>query len=50
MKAHYAPFEGKTVVGAPAQVFSRGELIVDGTKTIGKKGRGQFVRRGTFSL
>jgi dihydropyrimidinase len=50
MKADYAPFEGKTVVGAPAQVFSRGELIVDGAKTVGKKGRGQFVRRGTFNL
>jgi dihydropyrimidinase len=50
MKADYAPFEGKTVIGAPAQVFSRGELVVDGNKTIGKKGRGQFVRRGTFSL
>jgi dihydropyrimidinase len=50
MKADYAAYEGKTVVGAPAQVFSRGELIVDNDKTIGKKGRGQFIRRGTFAL
>jgi len=50
MKSDYAPFEGKTVIGAPSQVFSRGELIVDQHKTLGRKGRGQFVRRGTFSL
>jgi dihydropyrimidinase len=50
MRADYAPFEGKTVIGAPAQVFSRGELIVDGGKGLGRKGRGQFVRRATFGL
>src|SRR5206468_2289542 len=50
MRADYAPFEGKTVIGAPSQVFSRGELIVDENHTVGRKGRGQFVRRGTFSL
>jgi dihydropyrimidinase len=49
MKADYAPFEGKTVIGAPSQVFSRGELIVENDKMLGKKGRGQFVRRSTFS-
>ena len=45
MRADYAPFEGKTVIGAPSQVFSRGELLVDNDKMLGKKGRGQFVRR-----
>jgi dihydropyrimidinase len=50
MRADYAPFEGKTVIGAPSQVLSRGEVIVDNDKLLGHKGRGQFVRRGTFSL
>ncbi len=50
MRADYAPFEGKTVIGAPAQVLSRGELIVDNDKLLGNKGRGQFVRRQTFGL
>jgi len=50
MKADYASYEGKTVIGAPTHVLSRGELVVENDKTIGKKGRGQFVRRGTFSL
>jgi dihydropyrimidinase len=50
MRADYAAFPGKIVTGAPAQVFSRGELVVDGGKTLVSKGRGQFVRRSTFSL
>jgi dihydropyrimidinase len=50
MKADYASYEGKVVVGAPDKVFSRGELVVDGDKLLGKKGRGQFVKRSTFSL
>jgi dihydropyrimidinase len=50
MKADYAPFEGKTVTGAPDKVFSRGELVVDGTQYLGRKGRGQFLRRATFAL
>jgi dihydropyrimidinase len=50
MKADYAPYEGKTVVGAPTHVFSRGELVVQHDKALGKKGRGSFVRRSTFSL
>jgi dihydropyrimidinase len=52
MRVDYSPFEGKRVIGAPAAVLSRGELIVEGDKWVGakKQGRGQFVRRGTFSL
>ncbi len=50
MKADYAAYEGKTVIGAPDKVFSRGELVVDGNKTVAKRGRGQFLRRGTFAL
>ncbi|HWU89884.1 MAG TPA: dihydropyrimidinase [Kofleriaceae bacterium] len=52
MRVDYSPFEGKRVIGAPAAVLSRGELIVADDKWVGskKQGRGQFVRRGTFSL
>ena len=50
MKADYAPYEGKVVTGAPSHVFSRGELVVQHDKALLKKGRGQFVRRGTFAL
>jgi dihydropyrimidinase len=50
MKADYAPFEGKTVIGAPSHVLSRGELVVEHDKALVKKGRGRFVKRGTFAL
>jgi dihydropyrimidinase len=50
MRADYAAYPGKVVVGAPAQVFSRGELIVDGPELLVKPGRGQFQKRRTFSL
>ncbi|MEO5702056.1 MAG: dihydropyrimidinase [Casimicrobiaceae bacterium] len=42
----YTLFEGTEVVGRVKQVFSRGELIVDGEAWLGKPGRGQFLRRG----
>ncbi|HEX2574032.1 MAG TPA: dihydropyrimidinase [Polyangia bacterium] len=50
MRADYASYEGKVVTGAPRQVYSRGELIVDNDRFLGKVGRGQFLRRATFGL
>ncbi len=52
MRVDYSPFEGKTVIGTPSHVLSRGELIVEDDKWVGKQkqGRGQFLRRGTFGL
>jgi len=45
MKVDYNPYEGRKVTGGPAVVLSRGEVIVDGGKFVGKKGRGRFVKR-----
>ncbi|MDR0965942.1 MAG: dihydropyrimidinase [Myxococcales bacterium] len=45
MRVDYSPYEGMTLRGAPSQVFSRGECIVDGEAFLGKPGRGQFLRR-----
>ncbi len=50
MRVDYASYPEKTVTGAPAYVFSRGELIVQGGQFLGKPGRGQFLKRSTFSL
>jgi dihydropyrimidinase len=46
MRVDYNPYEGRKVKGAPTQVFSRGELVVDGDKWLGKKGHGKFQKRG----
>ena len=45
MKVDYNPYEGRKVTGGAAKVLSRGEVIVDGGKFVGKKGRGKFVKR-----
>ena len=50
MRVDYTPYEGKEVVGAPSHVLSRGKVIVENGKYIGKKGDGRFVKRSTFQL
>ncbi len=46
MHTDYSIFEGFEVRGNARQVYSRGELIVDGGKFVGRVGRGQYLRRG----
>lgn len=48
MRADYSPYEGRTVAGSPAQVFSRGELVAENGRFVGKRGHGRFVKRATF--
>ncbi len=52
MRVDDSPFEGRKVIGAPAAVLSRGELVVENDVWVASRvqGRGQFVRRGTFAL
>ena len=42
----YTPYEGFKVKGYPIATFSRGELIAENGKYIGKDGRGLFIKRG----
>ncbi|WP_027416705.1 dihydropyrimidinase [Aneurinibacillus terranovensis] len=48
MNVDYNPFEGMKVVGEPVTVLSRGEVIVRDKQFLGKKGRGEYLRRATF--
>ena len=50
MRVDYSPYEGQVVRGAATHVFSRGELVVENGKFLGKAGRGKFVKRSTFNL
>jgi dihydropyrimidinase len=50
MRVDYSPFEGRSVRGFATHVFSRGELVVENGKFLGKAGRGRFVKRSTFGL
>jgi len=45
MRVDYSMFEGFRVRGNARQVFSRGELIVENGKYLGKAGRGAYLRR-----
>ncbi len=45
MKVDYNPYEGRTVQGVPETVLSRGEVVYEGGRYVGKKGRGRFLRR-----
>ena len=45
MRVDYSMFEGFKVKGNARQVYSRGELIVDSGRFLGRIGRGQYLRR-----
>ncbi len=45
MRVDYLMFEGFRVRGNAKQVYSRGELIVENGKYLGKPGRGSYLRR-----
>ena len=50
MRVDYSPFEGREVIGRPTHVLSRGKLVIENDRYLGKKGDGAFVRRSTFAL
>ena len=47
MRVDYNPYEGRKVKGKATVVLSRGEVIVQDEKFLGKKGRGKFLKRGS---
>ena len=42
----YTLLEGRSLRGRVGKVFLRGNLIVDGSRWLGREGRGRFVPRG----
>ena len=50
MRVDYNPYEGMTIPGSPAYVFSRGSLVFEGDKFVGKPGYGQYLKRSQYSL
>ena len=45
MRVDFSMFEGYRVKGNVRQVYSRGELVVEGGEFLGKVGRGSYLRR-----
>ena len=49
MNVDYNAYEGFGVTGISETVISRGKIIVDNCEYAGKKGDGQFLKRGLYS-
>ena len=45
MKVDYNPYEGREVTGAADTVLSRGKLVIENGKFVGKAGAGSFLKR-----
>jgi dihydropyrimidinase len=49
MRVDYSMFEGITVTGMADVVLSRGRVVVDCHKFLGRAGAGEFLRRATYA-
>jgi dihydropyrimidinase len=47
MNVDYSPYEGRRITGKARTVLSRGEVIVDDGKYLGRTGRGRYLTRAT---
>ncbi len=50
MRVDYNPYEGMTIPGSPAWVFSRGNAVSEGDTFVGRAGDGQYLKRGQYNL
>ncbi len=49
MRVDYSMFEGIRVKGVAKMVMSRGRLVIEGGKFVGRPGAGEFIRRQTYA-
>src|ERR1700729_3341789 len=49
MRVDYSMFEGIQVTGMPDLVLSRGRVLVDGEKFLGRAGAGEFLKRALYT-
>ncbi len=49
MNVDYSAYEGTRVRGVAKTVLSRGKVVIEDGKYLGKPGDGQFLKRSTFS-
>jgi dihydropyrimidinase len=45
MRVDYNPYEGRTVQGVTETVLSRGRVVIERGKFVGKAGAGRYLRR-----
>jgi dihydropyrimidinase len=49
MRVDYSMFEGIRVKGVAKTVLSRGHVVIEGNKFVGRPGAGQFIRRQSYA-
>jgi dihydropyrimidinase len=49
MRVDYSMFEGITVTGMADVVMSRGKIVIEGDKFLGRVGGGEFLKRQTYA-
>jgi len=49
MRVDYSMFEGIQVTGMPHTVLSRGRVVIEGDKFLGRAGAGDFLKRALYS-
>jgi dihydropyrimidinase len=49
MRVDYSMFEGIEVTGMADVVLSRGKVVVEGDKFLGRAGQGEFLKRSTYA-
>jgi dihydropyrimidinase len=49
MKVDYNPYEGRQVTGVPETVLSRGRVIIENGRFVGRAGAGSFLKRSPRS-
>ena len=49
MKVDYNPYEGRQVTGVPETVLSRGRVIIEDGRFVGRAGAGSFLKRSSRS-
>ena len=49
MRVDYSMFEGIHTKGAPKVVLSRGRVVIENDKFVGRPGAGEFLRRKTYT-
>lgn len=50
MRVDYNPYEGMTIDGSPSMVLARGRKIFEEDQFLGRRGQGQYLKRGTYTL
>jgi dihydropyrimidinase len=50
MRVDYNPYEGMTIPGSPSWVFSRGHVVFENDKFMGRAGDGQYLKRSQYNL